>query len=87
MYKIIRKIIAAAGVIILGGLYIAAFVSAFSSQGSSGDLFKACIFCTVLFPILLYGMGLVHRAVTGRKDPSDRTDPSGSGGDEKKSSH
>ena len=44
MYKIIRKIIAAAGVIILGGLYIAAFVSAFSSQGSSGDLFKACLF-------------------------------------------
>jgi len=67
MYHKSRRILAAAAVIFLGGLYLAAFISAVSGSGISSVLFKASIFCSVVIPAGVYGFLLVLRAATEHK--------------------
>ncbi len=59
--KLVR-ILALLTVLFLAGLYIAAIVAALSSSPAAGDWFKACIFLSVILPILLYGMALVGKS-------------------------
>ena len=67
MYHKIRRILAAAAVIFLLGLYLAAFISAVTGSGISSVLFKASIFCSVVIPAGVYGFLLVLRAASERK--------------------
>ncbi len=56
------RILALLTVLFLAGLYIAAIVAALSSSPAAGDWFKACIFLSVILPVLLYGMALFGKA-------------------------
>ena len=69
--KIIR-ILALITVLFLAGLYIAAIVAALSSSPTAGDWFKACIFLSVVLPVLLYGMALIGKSrLQHRQDNED----------------
>lgn len=64
------RILALLTVIFLAGLYIAAIVAALSSSPAAEDWFKACIFLSVVLPVLLYGMALVGKSRSQRR-PDD----------------
>lgn len=59
--KLIR-ILALLTVLFLAGLYIAAIIAALSSSPAAGDWFKACIFLSVVLPVLLYGVALFGKS-------------------------
>ena len=75
----IRKVAAWAGIVILAGLYLITFILGVFGNEATDDLFKACVVCTVLVPVLFYAMLLFGRSVSGRdnsgqgKDSSDRS--------------
>ncbi len=77
--KLIR-ILALISVIFLAGLYVGAIIATLSSSPAAGDWFKACIFLSVVLPVLLYGMALVGRGISNRNDQAqqeeDDKDPS-----------
>jgi membrane protein implicated in regulation of membrane protease activity len=66
------RILAVISVIFLAGLYVGAIIAALSSSPAAGDWFKACIFLSVVLPVLLYGMALVGRGLSHRNDPSQQ---------------
>ena len=78
--KLVR-ILALITAIFLVGLYIAAIIAALSSSPAADDWFKACIFLSVVLPVLLYGMALVGKSRARRfpeeedseEDPADET--------------
>lgn len=49
-----KKIVAIIGVIILVSLYIITFIVAILNKPGSEQLFKACIYATIMIPILIY---------------------------------
>lgn len=72
------RILALLTVIFLAGLYIAAIIAALSSNPNAGDWFKACIFLSVVLPVLLYGMALVGKSRMQQpsdEDEDDKNDP------------
>lgn len=75
--KLVR-IFALITVIFLAGLYVAAIIAALSSSPAAGDWFKACIFLSVILPVLLYGMALIGRS----RKPHDTEDEEETGDDE-----
>ena len=71
--KIIR-ILALITVLFLAGLYIAAIVAALSSSPAAGDWFKACIFLSVVLPVLLYGMALIGKSRLQHRPDNEKED-------------
>lgn len=71
--KNIKRIMAIAGVILVAGIWIATLVIALT--GSHQDLLTAFIVLSVLVPVLIYGILLVGRVVSGKpvKDELDRS--------------
>ena len=71
--KNIKRIMAMAGVILVAGIWIATLVIALT--GSHQDLLTAFIVLSVLVPVLIYGILLVGRVVSGKpvKDELDRS--------------
>ena len=71
--KNIKRIMAMAGVILVAGIWIATLVIALT--GRHQDLLTAFIVLSVLVPVLIYGILLVGRVVSGKpvKDELDRS--------------
>lgn len=67
-----KRIFSLAVVIILLGLYAATFFVACFTTKETGGLFMACLFATVMFPILLYGYQLVLKGMQGRNQDKDK---------------
>ena len=53
--KKVKRILAMAGVILLAGLYVAAFVSAILAKPAADGFFKASLLATIIVPLLLPG--------------------------------
>ena len=66
------RILTVISVIFLAGIYVGAIIAALSSSPAAGDWFKACIFLSVVLPVLLYGMALVGRGLTDRRNSADQ---------------
>ena len=66
--KIIKRIMAILGVVLLVGLYVLTLISGIFSGSETGNLFWACIYCTITVPCLLYGFELIYRLVHKNKD-------------------
>ena len=62
--KTLKRIIAMAGVILVAGIWIATLVIALT--GASQKLLTAFIVLSVLDPVLIYGILLVGRIVSGK---------------------
>ena len=60
------RILALLTVIFLAGLYVGAIIAALSNSPDAGDWFKACIFLSVVLPVLLYGIALIGRSRSQR---------------------
>lgn len=66
-----KQILAIISVIVLVGLYVAAFVTSLFDKSTSMTLFKGCIALTIFIPVVAYIYICLHRyAMTrsGRKD-------------------
>lgn len=66
--KMIKRIIAILGVVLLVGLYILTFISGIFSTKETENLFFTCIYCTITIPCLLYGFQLIYRILHKDKD-------------------
>lgn len=63
-----KRILAIIGIVILLGLYVTTFISAFFVTEASAALFKTSVFCTIAIPLLLYAYLLVCRVFRKKND-------------------
>lgn len=63
----LKRILAAAGVIFLLGIYVTAFICSFINSGTAQVLFRAALGCTILVPVLLYLILMVARVIRPQK--------------------
>ncbi|MDY3918986.1 MAG: hypothetical protein SOZ59_08310 [Candidatus Limivivens sp.] len=59
--KKFRQIMAWIGIIFLAGMYILTLVFALMNNELADTLFRACVACTILVPVVLYACILVGR--------------------------
>lgn len=70
-----RRIIALLGIILLLGLYVAAFIFALMDSPLAKGLLMASIYCTIVVPILLFAMIYIARALQGKGAPEEAQSP------------
>ena len=63
----LKRILAMAGVVLLLGIYIAAFICAMIRNEAAQSLFRAALGCTILVPVLLYLILMVARVIRPQK--------------------
>ncbi len=66
-----KRILAAAGALLLAGLYLATFIFALIDSPWAFDLFKVCVGFTIVLPVLLYVYTLYYRMQKRRKENPD----------------
>ncbi len=66
--KRIKRILAAAGVVLLVLMYLITLFCALFDTGNSMMMFKASVMCTILVPILLWGYTVIYRLAKGRHE-------------------
>lgn len=68
----LKRIIALAGVVILGLLYIATFISAILTTPATPGMFKACVFATIAIPVMMYGYLLIYKLSKNRAEANKK---------------
>lgn len=68
----LKRIIAILGIAVLALLYIATLVSAILATPATNELFKACLYATIVVPVLLYGYLLVYKLSKQRAEASKK---------------
>lgn len=63
-----KRIFSLVLVVVLLALYLTTFIVACFTDKDSGGLFMACLFTTVMFPILLYGYQLILKTLQNHRD-------------------
>ncbi len=72
--KKVKQILALLGAVLLVGMYILTLISGILATPQTGNLFRACIYCTVTVPCLLYGFELIYRVLKKKQeDTEERT--------------
>ena len=66
MKQSFRRIAALLGAILLVGMYVFTFVTAFMDHSAGQAWLKASITATILVPVLLYAILLVERGLRGQ---------------------
>ena len=74
MFHTIKRIVAVVAVVFLLGLYVLTLISVLLSSEYSADMFKACIFSSVMIPILFYGYSIIFRLVSKKDKRQDEAD-------------
>lgn len=64
----IRRIFAAAGVVLLLGMYLLTFISAMLATPATHALFLGSLSATIIIPIFLYAYTLIYKMVYKKKD-------------------
>lgn len=70
----LKRIFAAIVVVLLIALYVSTLVFALSDSPDAPYLFKASIFCTVIIPLLLYGVSILEKYVIRKSDRKNAPD-------------
>lgn len=70
--KKVKRILAIFGVILLVGMYVLTFISSIFATEETGNLFRACIYCTITIPCLLYGFELIYRLLRGKGEQKEK---------------
>ena len=68
-----KRLFALLSAILLLGLYISAFIFALIDSEISQKLLLASIAMTILLPVILYGMILIHKLVNHGDEEVDET--------------
>ena len=72
--KKVKQILALLGAVLLVGMYVLTLISGILATPQTGNLFRACIYCTVTVPCLLYGFELIYRVLKKKQeDTEERT--------------
>lgn len=66
-----KQIIAIIIVIVLVGMYVAAFVMALTDNPATMSMFRGCIACTIFVPVASYGAICLHRYAMDRSKRRD----------------
>ncbi len=61
-----KRILALIGVILLLGMYAAAFLASLMGSPAANQIFLGSICATIIVPVLLYGYQLLYRVLKGR---------------------
>ena len=67
----LQKLFAILGIVLLVSLYIITFVAAITSKKEVSALFQASLFCTIVFPIFLYGLTIISRLGKSKEENDD----------------
>lgn len=63
-----KRIVAWAGIIVLVLLYVLTFISACADWKYSANMFWACIYCTIMIPIIMHIVLRIHAHVVERRN-------------------
>ncbi|MEZ3423279.1 MAG: hypothetical protein K1W39_06155 [Lachnospiraceae bacterium] len=63
-----RRIFAAAGAVVLLGMYLLTFISAILATPATHALFLGSLSATIIIPIFLYAYTLIYKMVYKKKD-------------------
>lgn len=66
--KRIKRLLATIGIILLASMYLITLLCAVFDVSSSMFLFRACVTCTILIPILLWGYMVIYRLAKGKNE-------------------
>lgn len=66
--KRIKRLLATIGIILLASMYLVTLLCAIFDVSSSMFLFRACVTCTILIPILLWGYMVIYRLAKGKNE-------------------
>lgn len=72
--KKIKQILAAAGVLILIGLYVATIFCALSSSENFMKLLMASIYATVIIPVLIWAYSFVYQLLKKHFQTGDKNE-------------
>lgn len=72
MKKNMKRFIAIIGLVILGALYAATLISAIFTTPEAPQMFKACLYATIVVPVLLYGYLLIYKVMKQRSEDAGR---------------
>ena len=70
--KMIKRVAAILLIVLLVGLYILTLISGILATPQTGNLFRACIYCTVTVPCFLYGLELMYRRLHKNRDMDEK---------------
>lgn len=62
--KIVKRIAALLGAVLLVGMYVLTMISGILARPETGGLFRACIYCSITIPCLLYAFELIYRVLS-----------------------
>ncbi len=62
----LQRILALVAVILLLGLYVAAFILSFMNHPDSGKFFLAAILCTIIIPVMIHMLLMMNNARKGK---------------------
>lgn len=63
-----KRIIAIIGVLLLVLMYVATLISAIFTTPYTPQLFKACVYATLIVPVICYGYILMYRVLKARNE-------------------
>lgn len=66
--KRIRRLLAIIGIVLLALMYLVTLLCAIFDVSSGMFLFRACVTCTILVPILLWGYTVIYRLAKGKHE-------------------
>ena len=67
----VKQIAAWVAIILLAALYVVTLIVAIFDQSASGTLFKLCLICTVIVPVLAWAFIWLYGQMTGKKTIAD----------------
>lgn len=66
-----KQIVAIIGIVLLVLLYVVTLITAFVDTSASGRLFAACLFGTIVIPLLIWIYTWMYGKLTGRRTMAD----------------
>lgn len=66
-----KQIVAITGIVLLVLLYVVTLITAFVDTSASGRLFAACLFGTIVIPLLVWIYTWMYGKLTGRRTIAD----------------
>ena len=66
-----KRIAALVAVVLLVAMYLVTLVAAFFDNAASGYLFRACLICTIVIPVMAWGFIWLYGHLTGKKTIAD----------------
>ena len=66
-----KRIAALTAVVLLVAMYVITLIAAIFDSSASGILFRACLICTIVVPVMAWGFIWLYGQMTGKKTIAD----------------